>query len=70
MAIKLCTQKFEWARKGKPSGSHFWRFEGTYRGRSFALETDGQFPEARDRALARFREKFGRYARMKMELVP
>jgi hypothetical protein len=64
--IEVSTKRWEEAHNGKPRGEHYWRFRGDW----LTVETDGPFPQARDRALERFRTRFGRQADLVVELVP
>jgi hypothetical protein len=71
MAIEVCTERWEVSHKAKPRGNGFWEFRCVHPKKgSVMVSTDGPYPQARDNALARFRQAFGRRANLKAELLP
>jgi len=71
MAISISTERWEMARKVRPSGAHFWQFQCVHPTKgSHMVSTDGQYPKARDYALARFRKAFGVRSELVGELLP
>jgi len=71
MAIEVSTDRYKSAHKTEPRGEGFWEIlaDDPAKG-SYLYSSDGTFPEARERALARFRQYFGVRANIRAELMP